>query len=134
MKRTNRTIKIILKKRRITIYTIEKARKDWKCNWCWGKKGFNFSKYFDENIHKFKFFKFENNFSEDLKIICDLHDLDFIKWKTFFDFIKANYILAKNIKMLLNWTWFFRKNLVSIIIFLWVTTFWWDYFKDKTLW
>ena len=79
--------------------TIEKIiKKSWyskkeilfcsNCNWCWWKWWINF----EEIMKSLPFFntdKWEELFN-DLHIICNLHDMAYNNWKSYYNFILAN--------------------------------------------
>ena len=99
------------------------------CNGCWGKWGFNFTKfmahlpYFDS--------KKWNKLLNDLTLICNMHDIWYYEWGWFVDYIKANYKFAKNVFLLIHWTNLLVRVFILIILFVWTTLFWFKYFNWK---
>ena len=65
----------------------------------------------------------------DLDFICDIHDLQYWKGGWIFSYIKANYILAKNMYTLLHW--FNCRKILFIVVFLWTTLFGFKYYNWK---
>jgi hypothetical protein len=126
------TIDKILDEYSISKEMIKIYKQNWVCNWCWGKGWFNFWEYFRKNVEKFKNYKKINNFINDLENVCNLHDIEYFRWRNFKDFIIANKNLIININLLLHWTGFLRRILISFLVFFWTTLFGWKYFKNKT--
>ena len=117
------TIEQIIKENWYTIYELKKYYKEWRVNWFWPKH-YNLFKYLPRFNSK-KFFQLKL----DLNLIADIHDLSYNKWWNVLDFIKANYILWKNVIRLLHWTNFFWRLLVFLWLFLWTTLFGFKYFN-----
>lgn len=125
-----RTIDKILSKYWISKEFLLSWEKKWICNWCWAKWGFNFSNLL-EKLKKLESFKNEkyDKLVEDLKLVCNIHDYQFFNWWCFLDFICYNFQLAINMTRLLHWTWFLRKSIVFVSVFLWTSFFWFKSFN-----
>ena len=123
-----KTIDKILKKYNLDQKILLELEIEKKCNWCWPKhnKFFPFIKK-DKNYNPNK----QEYLLYDLDFLCDIHDLQYWKGGWLFKYIKANYILAKNIYTLLHWTKWYTKLFVFILVFGGTTMFGFRYFNWK---
>lgn len=113
-----RTIQKILR------YNFSKEKKkelleQWIINWCWWKWWLNFDKILKSNIEYVPNFLQEK--AEDLfgniKELCFEHDYDFSIWGGLFSFLKANFLFARWIYLLMNWTHLNYRIAVFLIAF-----------------
>lgn len=124
-----KALKIILEKHWLTLYDLMDYKEQNICNWCWSKRGFNFS----DKLERLPFFDSEKKKALllDLRRVCCIHDKKFYDWGWVKDFIVSNYDLANDTIQLLHWTGFLRKILLWIIIFVSTTIFWFISFNFK---
>ena len=123
------TIEQILQENWCSILEYKKCIKSWVCNWIWWKGWINF----DKLINKLPYFDTTKwkKLHQDLDYLSMCHDLSYNKGWNLFNFLKANYILWKNVIKLIHWTNLFWKVLVFLCIFLWTTLFGFKYYNWK---
>jgi len=102
-------------------------------NWVWGND-FNISKIirvnipFLPNFEAKKLESFLNTF--ELKL-SNPHDVRFYLWWGWYKFIRANFILSKDLYKIIHWTNFIERISISIVVFLILMKFWRKYFNFK---
>ena len=104
----------------------EKCRK-YGCNGCGWKWGIDFENLL-KSFPKFREDKWKK-LLQDLHLICNLHDIWFAKGGWYIDFIKANWLFAKNVKQLVHWTNKKYRWALFVFVFLLTTCFGWKYFN-----
>ena len=125
------TIDIIIAQNWYTKEQLLDCEKQWICNWMWSKWGIQWT----DELRKFKYFQGWKikQLLFDLDLVSNIHDIQIWESENFKQFIKANYVLSNNIIQLLHWTWFIRKVIVWLSVFLGTTIFWYFNSKDKTI-
>ncbi len=118
-----KTIEKIIQENWYTIKDLQDCVKQKICNWCWWK-WHNLLKL----IPNFDDTKWEK-LKADMNLICNIHDKTYNKGWKLFDFLKANYILWKNMNELFYWTKF--RLLIFSVFFLWTTLFGFKYYNWK---
>lgn len=100
----------------------------WIVNGCWWKWGFNFTDFLQDNVKYLPNFIKDNKFIEDVSEICIEHDFDYHSkiW-----FYLANYYFARWIYYLTNWTTFWHRVILSIVIFFLLNKYWKKYYKGS---
>jgi len=115
---------------KISLIEISIECKKYWCNWCWWKWGINFGglmkalPYFNE--WKWK------RLLQDLTYLCNWHDIQFWKWWSYFDFVRANFLFSYWVFKLIHWTRLFYRIVIFIVLFLWLTFKWKKYFNFIT--
>ncbi len=107
---------------------IQEMIRDWIVNGCWGKWWFDFWKFIEDNIRYFPEFLQEklSDFKDDLFLFCVEHDYDF-HYKI--GFYIANFYFARWIFYLTNWTTFWKRLSLSLIVFILLNRHWKKYYK-----
>jgi hypothetical protein len=117
-----RTIDKILKLHNSNLVELDVLERDWHINWC-GWEWINIDDFLREGIHKLK--EYDKDLSdklyEDIRIICLLHDRNYFLKKWFY---YSNFLMARDIFLLLNWTSFFDRLFISIWLFFILNKFW----------
>lgn len=101
---------------------------DWFINGCWWKWWINFDRYIKDTVSLFKEYLVskENDLYKDLRTLCLIHDMMFWKKQWFY---YSNYCLARNLFLLINWTWLLNRLWVSLWIFILTSVYWKKYYK-----
>lgn len=124
-----KTIDIILKEAGYTKKYLLDCRASWITNWMWAKWWIQFT----DVARKFAFAKKPKiaKFLDDLDLVSDIHDLNYLNWETFKDFFKANMELISRVLQLMWWTSTSRRLIVFIMMFTTLNTIWWKAFKKS---
>lgn len=99
---------------------------------CWWKWGFDFV-IIKDKISKLPLVNPEklDKLYARIEELCKIHDLAYDKWTDYFDFLRANYIFARDLAWLLSWTTKYWRATIFLLAFFWTTLFGRKYFNFK---
>lgn len=116
----------------LTQQEILSLKSQWIINGIWWKWWADFWLILKELVKELPSYQEEKYLKliDDIEYIAYNHDYEFYKWKTFFSFIKANFLFWYRIYKKLYWSWF-KWVLVWVMAFLFTTIFGRKYFRQK---
>ena len=108
---------------------LDQLERDWLINWI-GWEWFNIDLYVKESIKIWEEYNQEKipKLYQDLRILALLHDRAYLYKQGFYC---SNYMLARDLFILLNWTSFLNRFVFSLGIFILTCIYWKRFYYKK---